>query len=451
MKKTLYTAFLLTSAVTVAAANSTEVRIANLEAAIAELKQQAEQEKTQKAKDGKAVRIPGTAQTVELIFRPTLNTIADFGQRGDDAFGLGSIPLKDVDVQHRGRGGFSMSPGATRLGLRTNHDTAKGPVKTMFEIDFLGRTSRIQPRLRHAYITHNQFLAGHTNTLFYDGDTTGDITDMSGMMGKPVRQGQLRIAQKVGAFDGAFSLERPFTDVMYKATSSTSTTYSSSGTAVGSETPTSTEGITTRGSQFSQPAVPDAVMSVKYNTAWGHIGGRGVIRDLRVKYISGTTAPGNTTYRASKTGHGLGAFASAKVCEKARLFGQYNVGRGLGRYLPDIGGYSAYVDPTTQTFDLIRVNHYLTGFEWKWTPEIRSNIIYNNYHLTLSKNMPSSILGWNKNLRQAVVNTFFKPLPNTDLGVEYMYGERESQQGGSTNRSYKGTSHRVQMVMMYNF
>lgn len=443
IKKTLCTALLLsTSVVADSHHNSHEARIAELESSISDLKQQVEKSKDQKATDSKALRVPGTGQTFELIFRPTLNTIYDATGSNKDYFDLASIPLTKVDAQARGNSSFSMSAAATRLGFKTNHDTSKGAIQTKVEIDFLARTTtRTQPRLRHAYVSYNQFLAGQTDSLFNDMTAVGSMADMSGIMQAPNRQAQIRAAQKFGAFDVAASFERPFVDNINNVNGTYTT-----------ETPTSTEGVTTRGS-LSQPLLPDFVTSFKYNMSWGYVGLRAVVRDLRVKYLVGatTTSAGTATYGARKMGTGLGASINMNLCEKARLFAQYHTGKGIGRYLVETSGYSAYIDPINKIFDLIKVDQYLAGFEWKWTPEVRSTIMYNDYRLKLSGNMlPSANQSWNKKMKQGVVNTFFKPLPNTEIGVEYMLGYRKIAPRNDRKSGY-GIAHRIQMVIMYTF
>lgn len=463
MNKTLFVALMLGTA-TMATAHtgqSQDARIQKLEQALAELKQEAEKERSQKQKDGKALRVPGTEQTIELILRPTLNVLGDVGQRGRDNFDISSISLKDVDPQHRGRGGFSMTPAGTRLGFRTNHDTANGPIKSHFEMDFNARSSagRLKPRLRHAYITYNQFLAGQTATLFQDTSTMLDTVDLSGIMNGPTRQAQLRMAHKTASgFDLAVSLERPFTDVVWQGTSLSSSTPSSTGTTAYSEFASTTEGISTRGT-YSQSTVPDAIVSVKYATPRGHIGVRGLARELKVKNLSQTaTNAAGGDFKDRKTAYGVGVSGSLNMAEKITLVAQYNVGRGIGRYIPDAEGYSAYVDPTNKQMDLIRISHYMVGAKYNWNPDVSSNVMYQRINITPSRFMSNLVNNWNKKMDQVFVNTFFKVLPNTDLGLEYMFAERRALPSVSDNaatpaqpRGAKGTAHRVQMLVMYTF
>lgn len=464
MKKTLYIALLLGATVAAASAHNQEhcQRIERLEEALADLKKQAEAEKAQKIKDGKALRIPNTDQTVELVFKPMLHTLFDFGSSNPDHFQLSGIPIKDVSAQQRAPGGFSITPAATRIGFKTNHDTANGPIKALVELDFNGRNNtyisgvgpsgggRLAPRLRHAYVSYNQFLAGQTNTLFYDGGAMPDMVDMSGMQNAPLRQGQLRVAlPTMAGFEVSGSVERPFTDVVFTGSNGV---YSSSSTGVTTEGARPTEGLSTRGGQFSQPSLPDAVVAVKYGTPMGYVRLHGVARDLKVKYASGSTNAAGLDFKDRKTGYGIGVSGSINACERLRFLGQYMTGRGLGRYNQDAEGYSAYVDPASKQMDLIRISNYLVGAEWKWTSTIRTNLAYNCLNITPSRFMSSAAAGWNKRMNQAILNTFFKPLPNTDVGVEYMYARKELQRTVSLpHTSPKGTAHRVQMVLMYTF
>lgn len=459
MKKMLCAAFLLGTAT--AHANLSEhqyARIAKLEEAIAELKSDVVQEKAQQRKDGKAFRVPGTDQTVELILRPTLNVISDLGQRGHDNFDMSSIPLKDVDAQYRGKGGFSMTPAGTRLGVKTNHETAKGCIKSHAEIDFNGRSSsRITPRLRHAYIAYNQFLVGQTNTFFHDTSTMLNMADLSGVMNAPLRQSQIRIAHKTNSgLDLGLSFERPFTDVVYQGSSSDNTP-SSTGTTAYTESPTSTEGVSTRG-RYSQPTMPDAVVGIKYATPLGHIGVRGLVRQLKVKYLSGATNGAGSDYTAKKTGYGVGVSASVNMGSNLQCVGQYNVGRGMGRYIPDATGYSAYVDPIQKKMELIRLSHYLVGAKYTWTPDVTTNVMYQRINMTPTRFMSSIVNNWNKKIEQMFVNTFVRILPNTDVGLEYMYAERQAQPSVSKEvatpaqpKGAKGIAHRVQMMIAYTF
>jgi hypothetical protein len=334
-----------------------------------------------------------------------------------------------------------MTPAATRLGFKTSHDTKKGPIKSHVELDFFAKDDpNIQPRLRHAYLTHQAFLVGQTTTLFLDEDATGDMVDANGVAGFPRRQAQIRATYKAAnGLETALSFERPFTDTVET---------SGNGDSVNTDTPSQNAGISTR-SGHSQPSVPDAVLALKYTTSWGHIGVRGLARDLRVKYLSydpdTTTNAQGLDFKARTTGYGVGVSTNVNVCAQGRVFGQYNVGRGIGHYIPDAAGYSAYIDSTHKKFEALRLSHYLVGFEWKWTPEVRSNVMYNDIHITGSRHMPATVKDFNKKMQEVIVNTFVSPLPKTDIGLEYAFVERKSQ----TN--HKGVAHRVQMVVMYTF
>ena len=77
-----------------------------------------------------------------------------------------------------------------------------------------------------------------------------------------------------------------------------------------------------------------------------------------------------------------------------------------------------------------------------WIDQLRSNVVLSG----ASENNPAgSPASTNKSTRSAHANLIWSPVPSTDLGMEYIYGYRETEDG------LKGHLNRLQASAKYAF
>ena len=81
----------------------------------------------------------------------------------------------------------------SRLSLGTFTDTAAGPVVAFLEVDFFGSAgaNTYGLRMRHAYLSWNWLLAGHTYSNFLDTEARGTTIEFNG----PTAAGNRKRAQ----------------------------------------------------------------------------------------------------------------------------------------------------------------------------------------------------------------------------------------------------------------
>ncbi|MEW6261328.1 MAG: DcaP family trimeric outer membrane transporter, partial [Thermodesulfobacteriota bacterium] len=162
----------------------------------------------------------------------------------------------------------------------------------------------------------------------------------------------------------------------------------------------------------------------------------GVLRQLR--YDNGI----NST---DKMG-GFGSFAGIiKTFGKDDLRFQLNYGNAIGRYQYTLFGDGILkedktLDTLTQWGGFVAYRHF-------WMDGLRSNAVYSyggaDNDMDLFNSSAAAIV--NKNIQTVHFNLIWSPVPKIDLGLEYIYGYREVENGQN------GELNRIQFSTQYNF
>jgi hypothetical protein len=154
-----------------------------------------------------ALLVAGTAgqaeTTIEVYGYGKLDLIYDVDtDLGLTIFGLGSLePGTDSESTSQAHAFQS------RLGFRSNTDTAWGPLKTQVEGDFFGDGGG-GFRLRHAYGEVGGILAGQTWSNFMPIESYPTTVDFQGPAGIPfARTAQLRYSHEFGGLNLSASVE----------------------------------------------------------------------------------------------------------------------------------------------------------------------------------------------------------------------------------------------------
>jgi len=141
-----------------------------------------------------------------------------------------------------------------------------------------------------------------------------------------------------------------------------------------------------------------------------------------------------------------GSFATPRFDERDKLLFQLNYGNGIGRYVNDlssIGNYDGIFVPDTgdlQLFDVIA--GYVSLQHWWGINQLRSNFTLGAVDVNnpgfLEDDAYLSTLRFSSNL-------IWSPIPRIDIGGEFLWGERENEDGESGNAS------QLQMAVKYRF
>ncbi|HEX4524293.1 MAG TPA: DcaP family trimeric outer membrane transporter [Casimicrobiaceae bacterium] len=307
----------------------------------------------------------------------------------------------------------------SRLFLKTNAPTSAGDLNTHLEVDFYGADGNESVsnshglRLRHAYGTLGNFLAGQTWTNFMNPAALPDTVDFGGPVGQIFdRQAQVRWTQSFGSIasgGGQWSagLENPETVLQIPG-----------------------------GASFraDDDRFPDVTGQVLFNTPAGKMSVHGLLRQIRIDSATAPTAVGQ------KFGGALSVAGVLPTIGKDDFRFTASAGNAIGRYsngfFPDgVLGSDAQIRLPRQWAWFGAYRHY-------WSDQLRSSLVLSSADETNPAGSPPNT---NKSTHSAHVNLIWTPVAGSDLGVEYIYADRETEDG------LKGHLNRLQAAAKYAF
>src|SRR6202171_139531 len=217
-------------------------------------------------------KLPGSNTSVTLGGYVKLDAVfnnhaAGVGTKGDLFLDPTAIPVGPTAGNNE-RNQVKFGARESRLFVKTNTPTSMGDLNTLVEFDFYGADGNESVsnshgfRLRHAYGTLGNFLAGQTWTNFMNPSALPDTLDFGGPVGQIFdRQAQVRWTQPFGGPGSATSgqwavgLEQPETGVQIPG-----------------------------GASFRADTdrLPDVTGQVLFNTSMGKISVHGLVRQIRV-------------------------------------------------------------------------------------------------------------------------------------------------------------------------
>ena len=297
----------------------------------------------------------------------------------------------------------------TRIGLDFNTPVGDAKVGGKVEVDFASAAENL--RIRHAYLTYNDWLFGQTTSNFLSNHAPEMIDFNTNLGGGIARVPQVRYGFKLA----------PATQLLVSAEKGDS-----------------------KFTQFDTTTGKPADSATKYSAP-----------NLTAKLIQGfADGKGSASARAlvenyksaddSAVAWGLAAGASYAVTEQLKLSSDVSYSQGNSNYL--YGANSAYVldgnNIEQNEFTAVQV-----GATYKLSPNFRSTLAYGALFADDSTKYAKSTLSANANekVQQAWVNFIYTPVAPIDLGVEYINGKRDTFAG----QSYK--DNRIGLMAKYSF
>ena len=295
----------------------------------------------------------------------------------------------------------------TRLGLDFNTNVGgDNKLGGKVEVDFAGSTtdSNGALRIRHAYLTYNNWLFGQTTSNFLSNHAPEMIdfaTNVGG--GTAARIPQVRYG---------FNLS-PATKLFIAAE----------------------EGNSNSGS--SDAAIKYSVPNLTAKLTQGFADGKGSVsaRALVENYKSAND---------SDTGWGVAAGVNYQVMDPLKLSADVSYVDGNSNYL--YGSNSAYVVNTSN--GKIAQNEAFgvqVGGTYKFNEKLRSTLAYGALFADDGTDYATLNSTANEEVYQAWINFIYSPVKPLDLGVEYINGKRDTFAGNS----YK--DNRVGLMAKYSF
>ena len=403
------------------------------------------------------ISVPGTNTAVKFGGFIQLDSFYDGGPDLGDVVNVENVPLKEVDLKASQSGNFGVSARASRLNFTSLSHTEHGDLKLFVETDFFGNASdsnSYSPRWRHVYASYGtqscMITAGQTDSVFMDLDAVGSNLDINGIISGPLRQAQLRYTHQLSpSLRFIVAIERPNTDYVDAAASQLNN--SSAPNTISNSTGTS--------------GIPDMTASLTWSGSQGHLSLRGVARRLSVKSHQTSS---HAAYSSNQTAWGLGISGKMNVFHKSGPFFQVNGGDGIGRYIPELEYYSAYLSnplPTTLTIGRVTIFsntnaplrldtqtaiNGILGWEQFWTPEIRTNVMTSMTRVRVSPLAQQQTVSFNSELFKLIANIIYSPNEKIDCGLEILHVRRDTIRNVEGKNRY-GVGTRLLGSVIYKF
>lgn len=266
----------------------------------------------------------------------------------------------------------------TRLGLDFNTPVGDNKVGGKVEVDFAGASDNL--RIRHAYLTLNNWLFGQTTSNFLSNHAPEMIDFATNIGGGTARVPQVRYNYKLA----------PATQLFVSAEEG-----NSSGTD-----------ITYR--------VPN--LTAKVTQAYAEGKGSASARAL-VEHYKATSGD-------DKTGWGVAAGTNYQVSEPLKVSADVSYVQGNSNYL--YGNNSAYVHDANKNIEQNETIGVQVGATYKFSPQLRSTLAYGALFADDGTDFARLNTGANEKVQQAWINFIYSPVKPVDLGIEYLNGERKN-------------------------
>ncbi|MFC3901276.1 hypothetical protein SAMN05421749_1183 [Acinetobacter marinus] len=317
---------------------------------------------------------------------------------------ISAVPLEGTAEEDKQQDRFQATATATRFGMDFKTPTAIGDVGGKIEMDFFGGSTRDQFRIRHAYLTYANWLVGQTWSNFIAPEYLPESLDAATYVGGSLQRVPI---------------------VKYTDNITDKTNF-----AVSVEDPK----YNTRSDPDNEMRLPALVGRINHKFDNGSvISGRSFVAEKK------TTEDENVSW-------GLGLGGKYQITPETMLKADYYHVKGDGKFL--FWANSGYVLDEDNQMHSNEFDVFTVGLSHSFSPKLRSTIGYgymkaddNNEFAELSYDDTSQ----NKSLWQGWVNAIYKPYTPIELGVEYVYGERETFDGQN------GIDNRINMMAVYHF
>ncbi|MEB6676389.1 DcaP family trimeric outer membrane transporter [Acinetobacter haemolyticus] len=291
----------------------------------------------------------------------------------------------------------------TRLGLDFTTPVGDAKVGGKVEVDFAsGDNNKAENvRIRHAYLTYNNWLFGQTTSNFLSSHAPEMIDFSTNIGGGTKRLPQVRYNYKLG----------PTTQLFVSAE----------------------EGDSSATDDKIKYRLP--VLTAKVTQAYAEGKGSASARALVENYKSEKAGD-------DKTGWGIALGTDFKVADPLKLFADASYVVGDSSYL--YGSNTAYtvVNDDIEQNEVIAVQ---VGGTYKILPNLRSTLAYGAHFADDGTDYAKANVTANEKVQQAWINFIYTPAKPIDLGVEYINGKRETFEG----KSFK--DNRVGLMAKYSF
>ena len=292
----------------------------------------------------------------------------------------------------------------TRLGLDFNTPVGDNKVGGKVEVDFASAAENL--RIRHAYLTLNNWLFGQTTSSFasvHAPEMIDYYTNIGGS-GASARVPQVRYSQKLA----------PATQLFVSAEEGNS-----------------------KATKDGDLSYRLPVLTAKVTQGFAEGKGLASARALVEHYKSEAA-------NDDKTGWGAALGANYQVAEPLKVSADVAYMKGNSNHL--YGSNSAYsvVGNSIEQNEAVAVQ---VGATYNFSPKLRSTLAYGALFADDGTDYARAAnnAGANEKVQQAWINFIYSPVKPVDLGIEYINGERKNFHG------QKFSDDRVGFMARYSF
>ena len=401
------------------AATKEQQELAQLRAEVAELKalmqqqQQVQQQQAVQIQQVKAQPAPVKAESPLSSFKSKSGAdINLYGFVRGDANYIIKGADNDFNSAHTSKEEASdklrATAKVTRLGLDFNTPVGDNKVGGKVEVDFtsLDNAKSENLRIRHAYLTLNNWLFGQTTSSFASVHAPEmiDFNTNIGGSGASARVPQVRYSQKLA----------PATQLFVSAEEGNS-----------------------KATKDGDLSYRLPVLTAKVTQGFAEGKGLASARALVEHYKSEAA-------NDDKTGWGAALGANYQVAEPLKVSADVAYMKGNSNHL--YGSNSAYsvVGNSIEQNEAVAVQ---VGATYNFSPKLRSTLAYGALFADDGTDYARAAnnAGANEKVQQAWINFIYSPVKPVDLGIEYINGERETFAGE------KFSDDRVGFMARYSF
>nr|WP_039047129.1 DcaP family trimeric outer membrane transporter [Acinetobacter junii] len=350
-----------------------------------------------------------TASGADVKLYGFLRGDASYQAQGGDGI-FNRINKVDLENNEKNSDRFYSTATVTRLGLDFKAPVQGADVGGKLEVDFRGGTNNDTIRIRHAYLTYNDWLFGQTTSTFLATDLQPEMLDFNSPLG-------------IGTY------RTPM--VRYSGSLNPVTSY-----AIALE----------KGSDDNR--APAFSSKIKYDFAEGKgtTSARALLTEVRSKEAFDKDHH-QLSANESDLGWGIALGAKYKFTDSLQAMLDYSHVKGDSKFL--LYTNNAFnVNPTNYDLNLNEFDAVTVGTTYQITPKVRSTLAYGAMFAKDNNAFAQQALldtAQNKTLQQGWLNVMFSPVTPITFGLEYIYGERKTFNG------QKGKDNRVGAMARYNF
>ena len=355
------------------------------------------------------VPIPNTPMMIKFNAKPRVDMTLDNGNAGDDnRFITAKIPVSN-DPAQGGGSVFNINAKGSVLTLEVRAPELDGAPRFFYQNDFYGSGGGEFPyRIRHLYGAVHNVIVGMTFSVFEDPDVWPDTVDFEGpnsaiFARRPLARFMLPIGEQ---FHMNFGIEQPESEI--------DSSVDPGGAAINHW--------------------PDVGANIRWEAKGvGHAQLATIIRQL------GFRGPVTGNQRTMGWGFNLSAVMSLFAADSVQA--QVTVGEGIFRYMNDDFFNNDAAFDSNGDLQAIPCTAFMFGYTHRWNEKWRSTTSYGYVNLDNEASQGPDAYHLT---HYASVNLVWQARERLNLGFEFLYGSKE------TNDGHTGNASRVMFGLVYS-